>query len=189
MSLYPRFLTLIFRHLLPNLQFDDHTPAYIQTPMHRRIFKDCRTPKETIHGNVFPVFHLLLGAMAGHDVDVPQKAVQQPLVVQPQVDLQQPPPIMPEPVIEELVVVVREAEDVSVSQPMDVVPSLSEAVDLVMRDRVYMVLEQPSTSVVTSAPIGLAETDPVIIALDATLETGSSSKRLDKGKGLLKKVL
>ncbi|MFS8024823.1 hypothetical protein Hanom_Chr16g01467901 [Helianthus anomalus] len=176
MSLYPRFLTLIFRHLLPNLPFDDHTSAYIQTPMHRRIFKDCRTPKETIHGNVFPLFE------AGHDVDVPQKAVQQPLVVQPQVDLQQPPPIMPEPVIEELVVVVREAEDVSVSQPMDAVPSLSEAVDLVMRDRVDMVLEQPSTSVVTSAPIGLAEMDPVIIALDATLETGSSSKRLDKGK-------
>ncbi|MFS8004025.1 hypothetical protein Hanom_Chr13g01220761 [Helianthus anomalus] len=112
-------------------------------------------------------------------------AVQQPGVVQPQVDLQQPPPIVPEPFIEESVVGVQDVEDVSVSLSMNMVPSLTETVDLVMGDRVDMVLEQTSKSIGTSAPIGLDETDPVIIALDAALETGSSPKILDKGKGVI----
>ncbi|MFS7963823.1 hypothetical protein Hanom_Chr08g00742831 [Helianthus anomalus] len=92
---------------------------------------------------------------------------------------------MNEPVIEESVVGVRVVEDVYVSQPMDVVPSSSEMVDLVTGDRVDMVLEQTVTRIGTSASISLAETDPVIIALDAALETGSSSNILDKGKGVV----
>ncbi|KAJ0711511.1 hypothetical protein HanOQP8_Chr09g0324651 [Helianthus annuus] len=92
---------------------------------------------------------------------------------------------MNEPVIEESVVGVRVVEDVSVSQPMDVVPSSSEMVDLVIGDRVDMVLEQTVKSIGTSAPISLAETDPVIIALDAALETGSSTNMLDKEKGVV----
>ncbi|MFS7952994.1 hypothetical protein Hanom_Chr07g00613441 [Helianthus anomalus] len=206
--LYPHFLTLIFRHLLPNLPFGDHLPAYALTPMHRRIFKDCRNPKETVHATALLVVHPLLGAMvqevgynpesdqtwinirngvaqlfdADVDVAVPRQPV---MVVKPQVDLQQPPPIMNEPVIEESVVGFRVVEDVSVSQPIDVIPSSSEMVDLVTGDRVDMVLEQVVTSIGTSAPISLAETDPIILALDAALETGSSSNILDKGKGVV----
>ncbi|KAJ0669283.1 hypothetical protein HanPI659440_Chr17g0699321 [Helianthus annuus] len=206
--LYPRFLTLIFNHLLLNLPFGDHLPAYALTPMHRRFFKDCRNPKETVHATALPVVHPLLGAMiqevgynpesdqpwikirngvaqlfdADVDVIVPQ---QHAVVVQTQVDLQQPPPIVHDVVIEESVVGVRVVEDVSVSQPTDVVPSSSEMVDLVTGDRVVMVLEQTVTSIGTSMLISLAETDPVIIALDAALESGSSSNILDKGKGVV----
>ncbi|KAJ0711512.1 hypothetical protein HanOQP8_Chr09g0324661 [Helianthus annuus] len=61
--LYPRFLTLIFRHILPNLPFGDHFPAYALTPMHKRIFKVCRNPKETVHATTLLVVHPLLGAM------------------------------------------------------------------------------------------------------------------------------
>ncbi|KAJ0436056.1 hypothetical protein HanIR_Chr17g0900211 [Helianthus annuus] len=206
--LYPRFLTLIFRHLLPNLPFGDHLPAYALTPMHRHIFKDCRNPKETVHASVLPVDHPLLGAMVqevGYNPESDQTWIdirngvtqlfdadvdgvvprQHAVVVQPQVDLQQPPPIMDQPVIEKSVVGVRVVEDVSVSQPMDVVPYSSELVDLVTGDRVDMVLEQTVTSISISAPISLAETDPVIIALDAALETGSSTSMLDKGKGVV----
>ncbi|KAM0060117.1 hypothetical protein Hdeb2414_s0004g00120611 [Helianthus debilis subsp. tardiflorus] len=92
---------------------------------------------------------------------------------------------MDQPVIEKSVVGVRVVEDVSVSQTMDVVPSSSELVDLVIGDRVDMVLEQTVTSIGTSAPISLAETDPIIITLDAALETGSSTNMLDKGKGVV----
>ncbi|KAF5794604.1 hypothetical protein HanRHA438_Chr08g0341181 [Helianthus annuus] len=210
--LYPRFLTLVFRHLLPNLPFGDHLPAYTLTPMHRHIFKDCRSPKEIVHATVLSVVHPLHGAMVQEDgynpesdqtwidirngvaqlfdADVDVVVPQQPkVVVQPQVDLQQPPPIVNEPVIEGSVVGVRVAEDVSISQPMDVVPSSSEMVDMVTSDRFDMVLEQTFASIGTSAPIGLAETDPVIIALDAALETGPSSKILDKGKGVVVEIV
>ncbi|MFS7931295.1 hypothetical protein Hanom_Chr04g00354311 [Helianthus anomalus] len=190
--LYPRFLTLIFRHLLPNLPFGDHFPAYVLTQMHRRIFKDCRNPKETVHATALPVVHPLLGAMVqevGYSLKSDQTWINirngPAVVVQPQVDLQQPPLIMNEPVIEESVVGVRVVQDVSVIQPMDVVPSSTEMVDLVTGDRVDMVLEQTITSIGTSAQISLAETDPVIIALDVALETGSSSNILDKGKGVV----
>ncbi|KAJ0578199.1 hypothetical protein HanOQP8_Chr05g0199281 [Helianthus annuus] len=206
--LYPRFLTLIFRHLLSNLTFGDHFPAYALTPMHRRIFKDCRNPKETVHASILPVDHPLLGAMVqevGYNSESDQTWIdirngvtqlfdadvdgvvprQHAVVVQPQVILQQPLPIMDQPVIAKSVVGVCVVEDVSVSQPMDVVPSSNELVDLVTGDRVDMVLEQTVTSIGTSAPISLAETDPVIIALDAVLEAGSSTNMLDKGKGVV----
>ncbi|KAJ0538225.1 hypothetical protein HanHA300_Chr08g0272561 [Helianthus annuus] len=194
--LYPRFLTLVFRHLLPNLPFGDHLPAYTLTPMHRHIFKDCRSPKEIVHATVLPVVHPLLGAMVQEDgynpesdqtwIDIRNGPT---VVVQPQVDLQQPPSIVHEPIIEGSVVGVRVAEDVSISQPMDVVPSSSEMVDLVTGDRFDMVLEQTFASIGTSAPIGLAETDPDIIALDAALETGPSSKILDKGKRVVVEIV
>ncbi|MFS7952977.1 hypothetical protein Hanom_Chr07g00613261 [Helianthus anomalus] len=142
--LYPSFLTLIFCHLFPNLPFGDHLPAYALTLMHRHIFKDCRNPKETVHATSLPVVHPLLGAMAQElfDADVDVGVPRQPaVVVQSKVDLQQPPPIVHEPVVEESVVGVRVVEDVSVSQPMDVVPSSSEMVDMVTCDRVDVVLE------------------------------------------------
>ncbi|KAJ0800708.1 hypothetical protein HanPI659440_Chr03g0106701 [Helianthus annuus] len=61
--LYPRFLTLIFGYLLPNLPFDDNLPAYALTPMHRHILKDCKNHKETVHVTILPIVHPLLGAM------------------------------------------------------------------------------------------------------------------------------
>ncbi|KAM0049315.1 hypothetical protein Hdeb2414_s0008g00284561 [Helianthus debilis subsp. tardiflorus] len=40
MNLYPRFLSLINRHLLPNLSFDISLLAYAQAPMYIRIVTD-----------------------------------------------------------------------------------------------------------------------------------------------------
>ncbi|KAJ0702170.1 hypothetical protein HanPI659440_Chr14g0526351 [Helianthus annuus] len=65
--LYPRFLTLVFHHLLLNLPFGYHLPAYALTPMHRRIFKDWRNYKETVDAIVLHVVHPLIGAMVQED--------------------------------------------------------------------------------------------------------------------------
>ncbi|MFS8002571.1 hypothetical protein Hanom_Chr13g01203611 [Helianthus anomalus] len=64
MLLYPRFLMLIFHHLLPNLPSGVHFQTYAQDPMHKRIFKDCKTTNVAIHVNALPLVHPLLSAIA-----------------------------------------------------------------------------------------------------------------------------
>ncbi|KAJ0733711.1 hypothetical protein HanPI659440_Chr11g0411381 [Helianthus annuus] len=176
MILYPRFLCLIFRHLLPNLSFEGTLPAYAQAPMPIRIFTDCARVNESKRTDARPVTTPLCGAIPqgnyNPEIDpywldiksgVDQIFVgdaQEPVVVQPQVDLQQPPVNPPEPepiqepVIAESVVAATIRETVSVQAPVS-----------------------------TSSATGVAvETDEVILELDAALDAGPSSRTVDKGK-------
>ncbi|KAF5788240.1 hypothetical protein HanXRQr2_Chr10g0461821 [Helianthus annuus] len=63
MILYPRFLSLIIRHLLPNLSFDASLPAYAQAPMPIRIFTDCARVNESKRTDARPVTTPLRGAI------------------------------------------------------------------------------------------------------------------------------
>ncbi|KAJ0892033.1 hypothetical protein HanPSC8_Chr09g0361091 [Helianthus annuus] len=145
--------------------------------MHRRILKDCKVANASVHVDALPVPHPLLGAIvqeqnynpdtdptwigirngveelfgAGDDDGAPL-LVQHPVVVQPHVDLQQPPPNEPvaepvaveEPTVEEPVIDMLIVEKIVVSQPLDDVP-----------------------------------------VLDAALESGPSSRVVDKGKRIV----
>ncbi|KAJ0616767.1 hypothetical protein HanIR_Chr02g0094151 [Helianthus annuus] len=162
MLLYPRFLCIIFRHLLPNLSFEGTLLAYGGKPMGNRIFKDCAKINESKRTDARPVLTPLCGAIL-HDNYNPEADLQwlnirdgldhlfvgdtqEPVVVQPQVDLQQPPAVIqePEPVQE---------------------PVISESVTV--------------TSIQAAVAV---ETDDEILELDAALDAGPSSRAVDKGK-------
>ncbi|KAF5815607.1 hypothetical protein HanXRQr2_Chr03g0124921 [Helianthus annuus] len=120
MILYPRFLSLIIRHLLPNLPFDVSLPAHAQAPMHTRMFTDFAKVNVSKRTDVRPVTTPLLGANVQENynpendpiwinirngvdqifsggMQTLEANVHEPVVVQPQVDLQQLPVNTPEP--------------------------------------------------------------------------------------------
>ncbi|KAJ0952394.1 hypothetical protein HanPSC8_Chr02g0071721 [Helianthus annuus] len=168
MILYPRFLCLIFRHLLPNLSFEGTLPAYAQAPMPIRIsmiVQGLTSPK----GLLLVQLRLLCVALFFKATTI-QKLIrialvenaQEPVVVQPQADLQQPPVNPPEPEPEPV-------QELVISEPV-VVASIQEVV--------YV-----QAPVSTSSATGVAvETDDVILELDAALDAGLSSCIVDKGK-------
>ncbi|MFS7967457.1 hypothetical protein Hanom_Chr09g00785961 [Helianthus anomalus] len=128
-------------------------------------FKACKVADASVNADALPVPHSLLGAIvqeqnynpdtdptligirngveelfrAGDDDGVPL-LVQHPVVVQPHVDLQQPPPNEPvaepvaveEPIVEEPVIDMLIVEKIVVSQPLDDVPVVSQPVDMMM---------------------------------------------------------
>ncbi|KAJ0623044.1 hypothetical protein HanIR_Chr01g0027391 [Helianthus annuus] len=63
MLLYPRFLMLIFKHLIPNIPIHEGLPQLVQTPMTRRIFTHCRNVKPSVHSNALPEIRPMLGAI------------------------------------------------------------------------------------------------------------------------------
>ncbi|KAJ0578634.1 hypothetical protein HanIR_Chr05g0250141 [Helianthus annuus] len=187
--LYPRFLCLIFRHLLPNLSFEGTLPAYAQAAMPIRIFTDCARVNESKRTDSRPVTTPLCGAILqgnynpDHDpnwlnsrsgvdqifaggMQAVVENAQEPVVVQPQVDLQQPPVNLPEP---------DPVQEPVISEPV-VVASMQEAV---------FVQAPVSTSSATGVVV---ETDDVILELDAALEAGPSSRIVDKGKRPMEEV-
>ncbi|KAM0047213.1 hypothetical protein Hdeb2414_s0009g00325831 [Helianthus debilis subsp. tardiflorus] len=176
MIFYPRFLCLIFRHLLPNLSFEGTLPAYALAPMAIRIFTDCAKVNGSKRTDARPVPTSLCGAILQDNYN-PEADLQwlnirdgidhifvgdtqEPVVVQPQVDLQQPPAVIPEP---------EPVQEPVISEPV-VAASLPEAVSV-------------QVPVSTSSATGVAvETDDVILELDAALDACPSSRTVDKGK-------
>ncbi|KAM0065107.1 hypothetical protein Hdeb2414_s0003g00110951 [Helianthus debilis subsp. tardiflorus] len=152
MILYPRFLSLIIRHLLLNLSFDGTLPANAQAPMPIRIFTDCARVNESKRTDARPITTPLRGAILqgtyNPEIDpnwlnirscVEQIFVgdaHEPVVVQPQVDLHQPPvnppepELIEEPVITEQVVVASIQETVSVQDPVSTPSATGVAVKL-----------------------------------------------------------
>ncbi|KAJ0735892.1 hypothetical protein HanPI659440_Chr11g0437451 [Helianthus annuus] len=180
--MYPRFLCLIFRHLLPNLSFEGTLPAYAQAPMPIRIFTDCARVNESKRTDARPVTTPLRGAILqgnyNPEIDpnwlnfrsgVDQifvRDAQKPVVVQPHVDLQQPPVNLPDP---------EPVQEPVISEPV-VVASIQETVSV-------------QTPVSTSSATGVAvETDDVILKLDAALDASPSSRTVDKGKRPMEEV-
>ncbi|KAM0028940.1 hypothetical protein Hdeb2414_s0018g00520041 [Helianthus debilis subsp. tardiflorus] len=163
MILYPRFLCLIFRHLLPNLSFEGTLPAYALAPMANRIFTDFPTSLcgTILQDNYNPEADLQwLNIIDGID-HIFVGDTQEPVVVQPQVDLQQPPPVIQEP---------EPVQEAVISEPV-VVTSLQKAVSVQV---------PVSTSSATEVAV---ETDDVILELDAALDACPSSRTVvNKGK-------
>ncbi|XP_035840472.1 uncharacterized protein LOC118487601 [Helianthus annuus] len=189
MILYPRFHSLIIRHLLPNLSFDVSLPAYAQAPMHTRIFTDCAKVNVSKRTDARPVTTPLHGAIVQENYNLEndpiwinirngvdqifsggmqtvEANVHEPVAVQPLVDLQQPPvnTLQPEPIEE---------------------PAVDESiVDVSVQENVFV-----HTPVSTSSATGVAvETDEVILELDAALEAGPSSRAVDKRKRPIEEV-
>ncbi|KAJ0865249.1 hypothetical protein HanRHA438_Chr12g0538511 [Helianthus annuus] len=176
MILYPRFLCLIFRHLLSNLSFEGTLLAYVLTPMANRIFKDYAKVNGSKRTDARPVPTPLCGAILqdnyNPEADLQWLSIrdgidhifvgdtQEPVVVQPQVDLQQPPAVIqePEPVQE---------------------PVISEPVTVTSLQAAVSVQVPVSTSSATEVAV---ETDDVILELDAALDACPSSRTVDKGK-------
>ncbi|KAJ0519762.1 hypothetical protein HanIR_Chr10g0451851 [Helianthus annuus] len=183
MILYPRFLCLIFRHLLLNLSFEGTLPAYALAPMPKRIFTDCAKVNESKRTDARPVTTSLCGVILQDNYNpeadlqwlniregIDQIFVgdtQEPVVVQPQVDLQQPPAVIPEP---------EPIQEPVISEPV-VVTSLQEAVSVQV---------PVSTSLATGVAV---ETDDVILELDAALDACPSSRTVDKGKRPMEDVI
>ncbi|KAJ0790349.1 hypothetical protein HanPI659440_Chr05g0214451 [Helianthus annuus] len=176
MILYPRFLCLIFRHLLPNLSFEGTLPAYALAPMANRIFTDCAKVNGSKRTDARPVPTSLCGAILQDNYN-PEADLQwlnirdgidhifvgdtqEPVVVQPQVDLQQPSAVIPEP------------------EPVQE-PVISEPVIVTSLQAVVSVQVPVSTSSATEVAV---ETDDVILELDAALDACPSSRTVDKGK-------
>ncbi|KAJ0540624.1 hypothetical protein HanRHA438_Chr09g0375081 [Helianthus annuus] len=176
MILYPRFLCLIFRHLLPNLSFEGTLPAYALAPMPNRIFTDCAKVNGSKRTDARPVPTSLCGAILQDNYN-PEADLQwlnirdgidhifvgdtqEPVVVQPQVDLQQPLAVIPDP---------EPVQEPVISEPV-VVTSLQEAVSAQI---------PISTSSATEVAV---ETDDVILELDAALDACPSSRTVEKGK-------
>ncbi|KAM0012791.1 hypothetical protein Hdeb2414_s0008g00285411 [Helianthus debilis subsp. tardiflorus] len=129
MMLYPRFLTIVFRHLVPDLPIHEGLAPHVLKATGRRIFSDCRNAKAPVHSPRLPELRPMLGIFgAGEDEDEDGAApvvLQQPAVVQPQVDLQQSSvvieePLVPEHAVAEPVVVEHVAEPVAepVNEPL-----------------------------------------------------------------------
>ncbi|KAM0066376.1 hypothetical protein Hdeb2414_s0002g00048301 [Helianthus debilis subsp. tardiflorus] len=176
MLLYPRFLCIIFRLLLPNLSFEGTLLAYGLSPMGNRIFKDCMNINKSTRTDARPVLTPLCGAILqdnyNPESDLKWLSIrdgldhifvgdtQEPVVVQRQVDLQQPPVVIPEP------------------EPIQE-PVISEQVTVTSLQAAVSVQVPVSTSSATEVAV---ETDDVILELDAALDACPSSRTVDKGK-------
>ncbi|KAJ0538415.1 hypothetical protein HanRHA438_Chr08g0343981 [Helianthus annuus] len=176
MLLYPRFLCIIFRHLLPNLSFEGTLLAYGLKPMGNRIFKDCTKINKSTRTDARPVLTPLCGAILQDNYNPESELqwlnirdgldhifvgdIQEPVVVQPQVDLQQPPAVIPEP---------EPVQEPMISEPVTVT-SIQDAVSVQV---------PVSTSSATEVAV---ETDDEILELDAALDACPSSRTVDKGK-------
>ncbi|KAJ0681757.1 hypothetical protein HanPI659440_Chr16g0639671 [Helianthus annuus] len=165
MILYPRFLCLIFRHLLPNLSFEGTLPAYALAPMPSRIFTDCAKVNKSTRTDARPVPTPLCGVILqdNYNPEIDSKwlnirdGIDQILVG----DAQEPVAVQPQPVNSEPVVVASIQEAVPVQAPVS-----------------------------TSSATGVAvETDDVILELDAALEACPSSRTVDKGKRPTEEVI
>ncbi|KAF5797657.1 hypothetical protein HanXRQr2_Chr07g0283231 [Helianthus annuus] len=158
MILYPRFL---LHSTLVAKSSTDVRP--VTTPLLGAIVQENYNPENdpvwlNIRNGVAQIFS---GEMQAVEANV-----HEPVVVQPLVNLQQPPVNIPEPdPIEELVI----------DEPI---------IDASVQENVFV-----HTPVSTSSATGVAvETDEVILELDAALEAGPSSRAVDKGKQPIEEV-
>ncbi|MFS8024784.1 hypothetical protein Hanom_Chr16g01467491 [Helianthus anomalus] len=67
MMLYPRFLMIIFRHLIPDLPIHEGLAPHVLKATGKRIFSDCRNVKASVHSPRFPELRPMLGIFGARE--------------------------------------------------------------------------------------------------------------------------